>query len=537
MLEDRFRALPYRMPSDVDQAGTPVAIIGAGPVGLALAADLALRGVNAVVLDDNDSVATGSRAICWAKRTLEIFDRLGIGVPMVEQGVTWQVGRLFHGEREVYAFDLLPEPGHKMPAFVNLQQFTVEALLIERCEDLGVDLRWRHKVVGHQESSDGVTLQVETPDGPYTLPAQYVVACDGVRSPTRERMRLAFEGHTFDEQFLIVDVEMETDPFGTDGVAERWFWFKPPFHAGQSALVHKQPHNIYRIDLQLSPDADPEEERRPETVLPRIRQIVGDTPFRLDWLSVYRFTCSRLERFVHGRVIFAGDSAHVVSPFGARGGNGGVQDVDNLAWKLAAVVRGEASDALLATYDSERQQAADENIMNSSRSTAFMTPKNAAEHHFRQAVLDLAGHAPFARRLVNSGRLSEPCRLAASPLSTGADGGSSDLRGTPCRDAPLTDGWLLNQLGDGFALLRCGHAAPSAPGVHTVTVALPGEPTVGANAMAADHWMAERYGMGMAYLVRPDQHICAVFEPGASAAAVIDALSRARGAALNALAA
>jgi 3-(3-hydroxy-phenyl)propionate hydroxylase len=343
------QTFPYAPPPELTggQSSTAqVAIVGAGPVGLAAAIDLELHGVATVVLDDNDAVAVGSRAICWAKRTLEIFDRLGVGERVVERGVTWKVGRVFHGEREVWSFDLLPEPGHKIPAFVNLQQYHVEQLLIERCRDFPalIDMRWKNRVTGLEQDGKNMRLRVETPDGAYQLAADWVVACDGAKSAVRDMMGLALEGQSFEERFLIADVEMKAD-----FPSERRFWFRPPFHDGETALLHKQPDDIWRIDLQLGPQAVPEVEKRPENVIPRIAKAVGGRPFELDWVSVYNFRCARLARFVHGRVIFAGDSAHVVSPFGARGGNGGIHDADNLCWKLAMVVQGEAGPALLAS--------------------------------------------------------------------------------------------------------------------------------------------------------------------------------------------
>ena len=391
-----------------------VAIVGAGPIGLAMAIDLALKGVASVVLDDNNVVSVGSRAICWAKRTLEIFDRLGVGKAMVDKGVTWKLGRLYRGEREVYSFDLLPEDGHQMPAFINLQQYYVEEYLIERCEQFPdlIDLRFKNKLVDLRQTDARVEAEFETPDGAYTLNADYLIACDGANSTVRRLMELEFAGQLFEERFLITDIEMKAD-----FPSERRFWFEPPFHAGQSALLHKQPDDIYRIDLQLGWDADPEEERQPENVIPRIKRMVGERPFEIDWVSVYTFQCRRLERFVHDRVIFVGDSAHIVSPFGARGGNGGIQDVDNLGWKLTAVLDGSAGPHLLESYDEERTHGADENILNSSRSTNFMSPKPGAESLFREAVLDLAATAPFARVMVNSGRLSVPCVLDGSRLN------------------------------------------------------------------------------------------------------------------------
>ena len=505
-----YQSFPYRKPPELSGGATvrmPVVIVGAGPVGLAAAIDLALHGVKVVVLDDNNTVSTGSRAICWSKRTLEIFDRLGIGARMVAKGVTWQVGRLFHRDREIYAFDLLPEAGHKMPAFINLQQYYVEHYLVERCADFPdlIDLRWKNKLTGVAQHKDGVVVSVETPDGPYDLAADWLIACDGARSRTRKVLGLDFAGQVFEDRFLIADVEMTAD-----FPSERWFWFEPLFHQGQSALLHKQPDHIYRIDLQLGRDADPEEEKKPERVIPRIQAIVGDRPFSLEWVSVYTFQCRRLERFVHDRVIFAGDAAHVVSPFGARGGNGGIQDADNLVWKLAMVVNGAADAALIASYDEERIHAADENIRHSARATNFMTPKSAMERIFRRAVIELAADYAFARRMVNSGRLSLPCSLAGLSLQTGVPDCVGVAPGLICPDAPVTEGeaqnsYLLDHLGGAFKLLAIGDIdVPSNPGLDIVRVGKQGfgDP---------EGLIAARLGRDILYLVRPDQHIAARF--------------------------
>jgi 3-(3-hydroxy-phenyl)propionate hydroxylase len=499
----------------------PVAIVGAGPIGLSAAIDLALHGIRCVVLDDNNVVSRGSRAICWSKRTLEIFDRLGVGERMVKKGVTWKVGRLYHGDREVYAFDLLPEAGHKNPAFINLQQYYVEQYLVERCLELPelIELRFMNKVGGLEQHGDGVRAQVETPDGTYTIEADYLIACDGAKSAVRAMLGVAFTSHIFPEQFLITDVEMKAD-----FPSERRFWFEPTFHNGQSALLHKQPDDIYRIDLQLTPDADAKEEVKPENVIPRIKAAIGDRPFEIDWVSLYTFQCGRIERFVHGRVIFAGDSAHVVSPFGARGGNGGIQDVDNLAWKLAAVIKGTARAALLATYDEERIHGADENIRNSSHSTNFMTPKNAFEHMLRDEVLGLAETYPFARRLVNSGRLSLPCTLAGFALQSPDDPAMNGAMGpgTACTDAPVRDargqsGWLLDHLGGDFVVMSFGRPAPVRQDVRRLVIA--SEPVAGVETLCDESGLlALRYGgrEGAAYLIRPDQHVAARFaEPTA----------------------
>ena len=528
MARYRYQTFSYQTPPELSSAPAPkpqVVIIGAGPVGLTAAIDLALHGIKSIVLDDNDVVSVGSRAICWSKRSLEIFNRLGIGQLMVEKGVTWQVGRVFRGARELYSFDLLPEHGHDMPAFINLQQYYVEEYLVARAAQFPdlIELRWKNKVTGVRQNLDCAHLTIETPDGTYMLAAPFVVACDGARSTLRTMLGLDFVGQAFQERFLIADVEMEAD-----FPSERWFWFEPDFHPGQSALIHKQPDNIYRIDFQLGPDADPHEEAKPERVMPRIKAAIGDRAFKIDWVSVYSFQCRRLARFVYDRVIFAGDAAHIVSPFGARGGNGGIQDADNLAWKLAAILKGDAPISLLESYDEERCHGADENILNSARATTFMTPKSVTERHFRDAVLDLAGTHAFARKLVNSGRLSVPCALHDMSLQTPAQDDTGLMPGCACPDAPVTNragtaDYLLRHLGHDFVLLVLGEGAFSAPpGVRIVHIGAGEEMSDGMGLIA------DRYGWNCAYLVRPDQHIAARFS-ASNIGAVSNAWQRALG--------
>jgi 3-(3-hydroxy-phenyl)propionate hydroxylase len=494
-------------------------IAGGGLVGLTLALDLARRGVPVVVLDEDDTVSTGSRAICFAKRTLEIFGRLGLGERMRAKGITWKTGRVFHGDREAYSFDLLPETGHEYPAFVNLQQYYAEEWLVEACAEAGVEIRWKHRIAAVSTRRDGALLRVETPSGEYELHAEWLVACDGARSFIRESMGLPFQGQVFRDRFLIADVVIRGE---VEFPTERWFWFDPPFHPGQSVLLHKQPDNVWRIDFQLGWDADPEAEKQPERVIPRVQAMLGaDVPFDLEWVSVYTFRCRRLERFRQGRVIFAGDSAHQVSPFGARGGNSGVQDADNLAWKLAAVLAGRAPESLLDSYEAERIPATDENILNSTRSTDFITPKNDAARAYRDAVLELASAHAFARPLVNSGRLSRPSILHGSPLNSPDQGHWSGGAGpgAPAPDAPVTCGgrpdWLLRHLGDGFRLLVFGPPDTSLVGAlpaGLVPVFVAAEELPGAlwdhSGLAAARFGARR---GSAVLVRPDQHVAARF--------------------------
>jgi 3-(3-hydroxy-phenyl)propionate hydroxylase len=501
----------------------PVIVVGAGPIGLAAAIDFAQRGVPVLVLDEDSTVSVGSRAICYAKRALEILDRLGCGDPIADKGVRWNVGKVFHRDHLVYRFDLLAEPGHRRPAFVNLQQYWLEQYLVERLHELpAAGVRWKNKVVGVAPRADGVAVRVATPDGEYALDCDWLIAADGARSPVRSMLGLEADGQVFHDRFLIADIHMQSD-FPT----ERWFWFDPPFHPNQSVLLHRQADDVWRIDFQLGWDADPEEEKKPERILQRLRAMLGKgAQFEIEWASVYTFQCRRMRRFRHGRVVFAGDAAHVVSPFGARGANSGFQDTDNLVWKLALVMAGQAPERLLDSYDIERTTAADENIRNSTRATDFITPKSPASRTFRDATLALARHHPFARRLVNSGRLSVPRIHTESPLNTADRPGevfaSALVPGAPAADAPvggLGGGWFLDYLHDGFTLLVFDVAVPP-----LAVVALGSGPTP-CNVIQAGGYdaggvtgLADTEGLlvrrydgkpGTCYLFRPDQIVCA----------------------------
>jgi 3-(3-hydroxy-phenyl)propionate hydroxylase len=506
---------PYRRSPDQDAkaaAHHPVIVVGAGPVGLTAAIDLAQQDIPVVILDENDRVSWGSRAICFAKRPLEILDRLGCGEKMTNKGVIWSLGKVFFGERKIYEFNLLPESGHRRPAFINLQQYYFETFLVDHIlamqqDGRPIEIRGANKVAGLCATDDRVDLQIETPEGPYDLSCDWLIACDGAGSGIRKHMNLDFVGRSFEDHFLIADVVMDA-AFPT----ERWFWFDPPFNRGQSALLHKQPDHVWRIDLQLGWHIDKEKEMQPDRVRQRLKAMLGDNvQFDLEWVSIYSFQCRRMEEFHHGRVIFAGDSAHQVSPFGARGANSGIQDADNLVWKLKLVIEGKAPASLLQSYDWERRFDADINIMNSTRSTDFITPKSETSRLFRDAVLTLAEDFSFARPLVNSGRLSVPSVYDGSPLN-GNDEPDLPRRtrpGAPVPDAPIGEnGWLLDRLGSRFQLLAVDLDVPSERtvediGIETIAVRTSDDPSgaIGARFLGD--------APAALYLLRPDQHIAA----------------------------
>ena len=482
-------------PAPVGQSGetVTVVIVGAGPVGLTAALDLGQRGYRVVVLNKLAFIAGGSKAICFSKRTLDIWNRLGVAGEMVEQGVVWNVGKVFRGSRPdpIYEFDLQSEEAQEMPAFINLQQYHVEARLVAALEELSaVEIRWGHEVTAFDAATR--TLTIVTDGGTYLLNADWLLACDGSRSPVRTMMGLDFDGRVFEDNFLIADVR-----FNDERPTERWFWFDPPW-GGASALLHKQPDDVWRLDFQLGCGIDRERAVRPENVAHHVRGMIGaDAVFQEEWVSVYTFQCRRMRRFVHDQVVFLGDSAHLVSPFGARGCNGGIADADNLCWKLDAVLTGQSGSDLIETYNFEAIIAADENILNSTRSTDFLTPKSKVSRALRDAVLDLAETQPFARPFVNSGRLSAPISFPQSPLTTADrdswEGGISP--GSPAIDAPLLDGWLLQRLIGKWHLLAVS-AIPDSP-----------LPVVILDTEAARNC----YDLGErgACLVRPDQYVAA----------------------------
>lgn len=386
----------------------PVVIVGAGPAGLTLACDLAQRGVRAVLIDEDDTVGVrgaSSRGICYAQKSLEILDRLGLAERAVAKGVAWSRGRTFSGVEEVYAFDLQDDSVSTQPPFINLQQFYLEGFLVERIQEIGLtDLRWLSKATHIEALADHVRVEVQTPDGAYALEASYLVDATGANSPLRTQLGIETHAARSADRWCISDVRF-THPLPV----ERWTYVDAPFNGDRAVWQHLMADGVWRIDYQMPEDADPDTISRPEVAGARLRAQLGpDVDFEFVWIGPYQYRDHLLDDFRHGRVLFIGDAAHVVSPFGARGGNTGMQDAANLGWKLALVLHEQADDAWLDSYSAERRPACAENLAVTSRSARFLAPRSAAEHRLRRATLALARRHAFARRLVNTGRMSVP---------------------------------------------------------------------------------------------------------------------------------
>ena len=411
---------PFVAPPDLGGAGVrryPIVIIGAGLSGLALACDLAERGVSAVVLDDDNTIGVrgaSSRGIVYAQKTLEMMDRLGLYERIRAKGVVWSVGKTLAGHEVVYEFDAGASSASRQPPFINLQQFYLEWFMVDRIGELGrTDLRWQSKVVGYTPLEDGARIEVETPAGRYSLEADWVCDCSGVGSFVRDSMRLDTHQARGIDRWCISDVR-----FKQKLPIERWTWVEAPFNDNRAVWQHLMADDVWRMDFQMGPETDLEHVSKPEVAAERLRRQLGDdVEFELVWVGPYSYRAQLIDRFRVGRTFFLGDSAHAMSPFGARGGNSGIQDAENLSWKLALVLAGHAPEALLESYSAERRPAAQFNIMTTRRTARFLQPESAAEKTLRDAVLGLAREYPFARNLCNTGRLSNSFIYGKAPTS------------------------------------------------------------------------------------------------------------------------
>ena len=456
-----------------------VAVVGAGAVGLTLAGRLAQHGVPVIVFEaERDPVRIGSRAICMQRETLEIWQRLGIGQAIADRGIQWTVGRTYFRGRELFSVEL-PTSDEHFPPFVNISQSEVEDLLENRVRELGVEVRRGYRLVGLAQDADGVTATFDTDAGPAHHRAAYLVGADGAHSAVRHAIGIGFPGHTHRDRFLIADIRVRL-PF----THERHFHFDPPWNPGRQVLLHPQPDGIWRIDWQVSPETDADTERASGRLDARIRAVVGaETDYELVWLTAYRFSQRLADAFRRGRVYLAGDAAHVMSPFGARGLNSGVADAENLAWKLAAVLDG-APDGLLDTYDGERRHAAQDNLRATDATMRFLTPHGPVRRAWRNVVLRMASRSTWFRRRVNSGRLAEPARYAIQ----GPTDPALPRHGTVAPDVRVPEGGRVrDRMGRGMVLVASRPIGEPVP----VVVVGPGTP----------------YGVDRAWLVRPDGYL------------------------------
>jgi 3-(3-hydroxy-phenyl)propionate hydroxylase len=411
-------ALPV-LQGGVDALRRPVVVVGGGPVGLCTAIGIATHGVPVVLLEADDGVCVGSRAICISRRSLEIVERLGAVEAFQKHGLPWTGGRSFYRGDEVLHFTMPSDANQKHPPMLNLAQYVIEQNLLDRAEQLKVmiDIRWQTTLTRVETSNDSVKLHVTTPEGDYAIDADYVVAADGGRSFVREQLGLKLQGTSYEGRYVIVDVLLDS-PRPT----ERLAYFDPPCNPGSTVLVHKQPHNVWRIDYQLQDGEDATTAIEPRNVLPRVESLLammGETaPWQPIWMGLYKANALTLDsyRAGHGRVLFAGDAAHLLPIFGVRGANSGIDDADNLAWKLAFVCKGLASDKLLDSYSSERVAAARENMRHGTKSTEFMAPPSLAFDLMRTAALSLAVRNPEVRSLINP-RQSTAIAYGESPLN------------------------------------------------------------------------------------------------------------------------
>lgn len=528
---------PFVPPPELDGATPrhPIVIVGGGLSGLTLACDLATRGIRSVLLDEDDTVGVrgaSSRGICYAQKSLETFERLGIYERIAAKGITWSFGKTFSGDEEVYSFNLQTDSVSTQPPFINLQQFYIEWFLVERILELGLtDLRWRSRLTHIAPREDGVTLQVDTPAGAYALEADHVIDATGANSPIRTQLDLPAYSSRSTDRWCISDVR-----FKKPLPIERWTWVDAPFNEGRGVWQHLMGDGVWRMDYQMPEDCDTETISQPEVAGARLREQLGpDVEFEFVWIGPYGYRDHLLERFRHGRIFFIGDAAHVVSPFGARGGNTGIQDAANLAWKFALVLRGQAGAGLLDSYDAERRPAAEKNLEVTSRSARFLAPRTPAEHTMRRAVVALARRHAFARALVNTGRMSVANDYPVTPQ---LPHGSRTVQNVPLRAAGGAPTTLMQLLGTGthcLALWRAPTAA-AAEAMQSALAALPvhlvalggqsGLPRFDVDDAALAHLGLDVPGSLL--LVRPDAYRAALLPaptPDTLAAAVRTALA------------
>ena len=336
---------------------TDVLIVGAGPTGLSLACQLHRHGVEFAVVEKNAAVTPYSKAIGVHARTLEIYEQLGLARAALEQGTVARKVRLLTGGEQRGEIDLAGIGGRMSPYpfMLMLEQSKNERLLYDYLKGRGRDVLWNTELEGFAQTAEGVTATVKTAAGEMrTVEAKYLVGCDGAKSPVRHALGLAFEGSTFERTFYVADAQVEWQ-FGHDALTgslskETFVIFFPLKGEKRYRIVGVFPEEF----------AKDEGEVLYEEIEARIKQ---EAELDLDvhdveWFSTYKVHTRHVSSFSEGRCFLAGDAAHIHSPAGAQGMNTGIQDGYNLAWKLALVLKGEAGERLLDTYNEERLENA-----------------------------------------------------------------------------------------------------------------------------------------------------------------------------------
>lgn len=447
-----------------DAEALPVVVVGAGPVGMAVALGLAQRGIPVTILEAADQVSFGSRAICISRHSLEAAARLGFGAELEKIVLPWVGGRSFYRDQQVLHFRMPQREFDVRPPMINVSQSEYEQIVVDTIEQNPlITLHWQASIAGILRGDDEVTLEVDTAFGKRHLRAAWVVAADGGRSRMRELAGLRLEGTNYEGRYVIADIHWESDL-----PAERMVWFDPPSNPGSTIIMHKQPKNIWRIDYQLDPSEDAEIETQEDAIRARIAKhldwLQNDLPWTLEWHGFYSARALALREFTHDRILFAGDAAHLVPIFGVRGLNSGMEDAETLAWQLAAVVHGNADAALLQAYSIERHDAWEQNVANAGKSTLIMSPGTHGYRTTRDAVLALAVGRPEFGELINP-RQSSATHARLSPLTWPvAEGLTGVLPGDPVEDRRVrvvtADGSTASSLnvvrGTGFAVVGFG---------------------------------------------------------------------------------
>ena len=519
----------------------PVLITGAGPVGMTAALLLARWQVPTIVLEAAaEHAIVGSRAICFQRDVLDIFNRIGCADNIVAEGVTWTTGRTYYGKRELFAITFSSRGPSTLPPWVNISQSSVERTLLEKAtaEPL-IELRRGLRVTGVTANEDSVEVAAATATATTRLRGSYLIAADGGRSTVRQLLGIGFPGQSFDDQFLICDIRADL-PFPN----ERRFFFDPQWNPGRQVLLHQCPDGVWRIDWQVPDDFDLAAEQANGGLDDRVRQVTAGAPYEIVWATAYRFHERVAAHMAQGRVFLAGDAAHLFAPFGARGLNSGIADAENIAWKLGLVLHGQAAPALLESYHAERWAAAQENLRVTSQTMEFLAPQTAELRQARTRLLQQAVTDPSARSQINSGKLAEPYWYTASSLTTpgpslvGFPVEPGALRppvpGVLCPDGPcdrVTPAARLRQLfGRSFVVLTSSPAAAdSAAEIATASMAAP----VRSYSLARlDSTGALRTALAATsesvHVVRPDGYLAAVM-PDLEPTTLKAALRRAAG--------